>query len=211
MGQMAKLPEAVNDVIEALSDLPGIGARSAERLTFTILRNHNGLDQKIARTLGQMRENVAECAVCCHLCDKNQDETKPSLCQLCQSHKRNQGQICVVESPSDVLAMERTDQYHGGYHVLHGLISPMARISPADVRVAELLARFEEENGVRELIFALPSSTEGESTGFYIAEQLKGRFDGTISRLARGIPSGGVLDYLDAGTLGRAMMERRGF
>jgi recombination protein RecR len=205
---MAKLPEAVLDVIEALSDLPGIGARSAERLTFTLLRNHNGLDMKIAKTLSQMRENVAECAICCHLCDKKEEK---SICGVCLNGKRNPQQICVVESPSDILAMERTDMYSGSYHVLHGLISPMARVSPADVRLKELLVRFGTESDVREVIFALPSSTEGESTSLYITEQLKDIFGGTITRLARGIPSGGVLDYLDAGTLGRAMMERRNF
>ncbi len=201
---MSTLPAAVSDAIEALSDLQGIGSRSAERLVLTLLRNQFGLDKKIGNALIALKENVAECGICCHLCNK----TDAPQCGLCSDACRDATRICVVSEPSDVIALERTHAFKGLYHVLHGVISPMDRVRPEDLRIGSFLARVKAENP-SELIFALPASVDGETTTLYLIEQIKNSFAGTITRLARGIPSGGDLDYLDAATLSQALTDRR--
>ncbi len=199
---MKLLPEAITEAIEALSDLPGIGTRSAERLVFSLLKNESGLEKKIGNALCELKSLVKECDNCCHLAEE-------SLCPICSNNDRSDAEICVVESPMDVLALERTHAFRGKYHVLHGVISPLDRVKAEDIRMKELLNRV-LKTPPTEIIIALPGTTEAEATAMFLADQLKQLGCPTkITRLARGIPSGGDLDYLDAGTLSRAMMDRR--
>ena len=203
------LPQAICDAIESLSNLPGIGTRSAERLVFSILKNEHNLDRKIADSIGALRQNVAECETCCHFCDRNETQNQ---CEICQNPARDHSQICVVQSPTDVLALERTGQFRGQYHVLHGVISPLGKVAPENIRIPEFLSRAEKDaKNWSEVVLALPGNVESEATAHYIFEKLRPIFSGKITMLARGIPSGGELDFLDGGTIGRAMAERRDF
>jgi len=211
------LPSPILNAIEALSDLPGIGSRSAERLVFTLLKNNTGLEQKIGEALKNLNQSVQECEQCCFYSEE-------ALCPICQNPERNTHQLCVVESPSDVIALERTHHFRGLYHVLHGVISPLQKIKPEDIRIAELLERLKQHPEIQEIILALPGSTEGEATALYLKQYLhtdhatpdeaSASLDAhasvrKVSRLARGIPSGGDLDYLDVGTLTQALTDRR--
>jgi recombination protein RecR len=199
---MKLLPEAITNAIEALSDLPGIGTRSAERLVFSLLKNETGLEKKIGNSLAELKNSVRECDICCHFAENER-------CPICENEDRSDTEICIVESPMDVLALERTHAFRGKYHVLHGVISPLDRIKTEDIRIEQLLNRV-LQNPPTEIIIALPGTTEAEATALFLSEQLKQiGCNAKVSRLARGIPSGGDLDYLDAGTLSRAMMDRR--
>jgi len=200
------LPQTVADAIEALSDLPGIGARSAERLVLSLLKNHSDLDQKIAESIGNLKKNIHECKTCFHFCESDCEE-----CCVCQDRGRDKGVLCIVESPLDLVALERTHEFKGKYHVIHGVISPLNRVLPEDLRIEELIKRVQNDTNIKEIILALAGSTESEATAMYVADQLKHIFTGNVTRLSRGIPSGGDLDYLDMGTLSRAINERREF
>ena len=196
------LPKSLVDAIEALSDLPGIGARSAERLVFSLLRNESGLDVKIARALGGIRERVKECEVCFHFCEGG------GRCVICENSGREVRQLCIVESPVDLVALERTHEFRGIYHVLHGVISPLNKVGVSDLRIEPLFERVKKLSDLEEIILAMPGNTEGEATAFFLQEKFEGFFGGKVTRLARGIPSGGDLDYLDNGTLSRAILDR---
>ena len=199
---MKLLPETITNAIEALSDLPGIGTRSAERLVFSLLKNKTGLEKKIGNSLHDLKKNIHECSLCCHFAEG-------VLCPICKNEDRSNMEICVVESPMDVLALERTHAFRGKYHVLHGVISPIDRVRAEDIRIEELLNRV-LQTPPTEIIIALPGTTEAEATSLFLANQLQQiGYTAKISRLARGIPSGGDLDYLDAGTLCRAILDRR--
>ena len=202
---MNSLPSSIAKAIEALSDLPGIGSRSAERLVFNLLRNESGLDQKISKAIGELKTNVHECQKCFHYCESE-------ICEICQDPGREAKTICVVESPMDILAIERTHEYKGLFHVLHGIISPLQKVRPEDTRTQELFERVKANPEVEEIIIALSGSIESDATALYITENLKSLgYNKKISRLARGIPTGGDLDYLDTGTIGRAILDRREF
>lgn len=203
------LPESIQSAIDAFSSLPGIGSRSAERLVFTLLRNKTGLDQRMAQTLLDLQKNVTECHVCHHYCERVEESTQ-ATCSICKNPARDTRTLCVVETPVDLIALERTAHYKGVYHVLHGVISPMNRIKPEDVRITELVARV-MTTPPEEIILALSGSTESEATALYIMDRLASIYSGKITRLARGIPTGGDLDYLDMGTLSRALIDRREF
>ncbi len=199
---MKLLPETITNAIEALSDLPGIGTRSAERLVFSLLKNEIGLEKKIGNSLSELKTSVKECNICCHFAETD-------FCPICENSERSDMEICVVESPMDVLALERTLAFRGKYHVLHGVISPLDRVKAEDIRIEQLLSRV-LNTPPTEIIIALPGTTEAEATSMFLADQLRQiGCQAKISRLARGIPSGGDLDYLDAGTLSRAMLDRR--
>lgn len=208
---MNSLPNSITKAIESLSDLPGIGNRSAERLIFSLLKNTSSLDQKIAESLAGLKSNVAECIQCFHYCDTNTETPAISLCPICKNINREQRTICIVESPLDVVALERTHEFKGLYHVLHGVISPLNKILPDNLRIKELLKRVENTPEIEEILFALSGNVESDGTTSFIAEKLKPIFKGTITKIARGIPSGGDLDYLDTGTIGRAILDRRSF
>lgn len=201
---MQTLPQSIQNAIDALSDLPGIGSRSAERLVFNLLRNESGLDQKLALALGALKENVRECPTSFNYCDTEH-------CPLAVSASRNDRVLCVVETPMDLLAVERTSEYKGRYHVLHGALSPLNKIGPEKLRINELLNRVSDNEEIDEIILALSGNVEGDATAYYLMDKLADRFKGRVTRLARGIPTGGDLDYLDAGTLSRALMDRREF
>lgn len=199
------LPDSIEKAIDALSDLPGIGSRSAERLVFSLLRNQTNLTGKIADALHDLSANITECTQCHNYCEA----AAGNLCPICTS-SRSTKLICVVESPIDVLAIEKTHEFKGQYHVLHGVISPMNKIGPDDLRIASLLKRVQDPEN-EEIILAMSGNVEGEATALYLTDQIHRLTEVKVSRLARGIPSGGDLDYLDVGTLSRALMDRSDF
>lgn len=198
---MKLLPESIERAVEALSSLPGIGNRSAERLVLTLLRNRQGLETIIGEALLNLKKNLNECERCCHYTEK-------TMCPVCNEDSRDKHTLCIIEDSTDLLALERTHSYKGQYHVLHGVLSPLQKTRPEDIRLGELFTRIKNEP-IEEVVLALSSNTESEATCLYIQENIKPFYSGKITRLARGIPSGGDLDYLDMGTLSRAIQDRR--
>ena len=192
--------EPVTQLIEALGQLPGIGAKSAQRLAFHIIRLPKERARAIASAISTAVDNVRYCSLCCNLAD-----TDP--CVICQSGKREQHTIMVVEDPRNMAAYERTHEYHGLYHILHGVLSPMNGIGPDDLRIAELLKRVDSASGVQELIIATNPTVEGEATAMYLSKLLK-PLGLKVSRIAHGIPVGGDLEYIDEVTLTRALEGR---
>ncbi|MCK5460404.1 recombination protein RecR [Candidatus Gracilibacteria bacterium] len=209
---MNLLPQSIQTAIQSLSDLPGIGNRSAERLIFALLRNESGLDQKISESLKNLRKNIGECSLCHHFCEiTNSEETQAPLCEICQRPSRDKKSICVIETPTDLIALERTLEFKGLFHVLHGVISPLQKVGPEDLRIAHLFKRLQNNTEIEEVILAMSGNIESDATALYITENLHKIFKGKITRLARGIPTGGDLDYLDTGTLSRALLDRRDY
>lgn len=221
-----QLPSTLQKTIDSLANLPGIGHRSAERLAFSLLRNQSGLAQQLGEHLTLLQDSIIECSVCCNYAENQTKSTQsfatPELknfdatltCSICQQSNRNQKVLCIVESPMDVLALEKTHEYKGIYHVLHGIISPLKKIDTDQIRIKELFER--DLTSLTEIVFALPGTTEAEATCLYLIDQLEQKISlqahkPNITRLARGIPSGSDLDYLDIGTLSRAMLDRRQF
>ncbi len=197
---MQPLAGPVSRLIEAFSRLPGIGPKTSARLTFYLLRAPAEVALELADALRDLKQRVTFCERCHHI-------TETSPCPICLDDTRDHGLICVVEEPLDVLAIERTREYRGVYHVLHGAISPVDGIGPDDLKIAELLARLEREP-VREVILATNPNLEGEATAMYIA-RLLAPYKVRVTRLARGLPVGGDLEYADEVTLARALEGRR--
>ena len=197
---MSVTPRAVERLIEALSRLPGIGPKTASRLTFFLLRAPKEQALELSEAMRQLRERVVYCSIC-----HNITETDP--CPICASETRIHSLICVVEEPLDVLAIDRTNAYQGVYHVLGGVISPMEGVGPGDLRIAELISRV-EQGGVAEIIIATNPSLEGENTAMYLCRRLQ-PLGVRISRLARGLPVGADLEYADNLTLARALEGRQ--
>ena len=189
----------INKLIEQLSRLPGVGAKSAQRLAFHIINMPKEDVQSIADAMVSAKENVHYCKECFTLTD---DE----LCPICKDPKRNHKQIMVVEHTRDMAAYEKTGKYEGVYHVLHGAISPMLGIGPGDIKIKELLVRLQRED-VREVIIATNSSLEGEATAMYISKLIKPAGI-KVTRIASGVPVGGDLEYIDEVTLTRALDGR---
>ena len=202
---VATLIEPVARLIEAFSRLPGIGPKTAQRLTFHLLRTPETEARILAAALIAVREQVVFCDRCFNISDA-------PLCVICRDPAREQHRLCVVEEPLDVLALERTAEFHGLYHVLNGAISPIDGIGPDRQRIRELLARADEAKRsgepFEEVILATNPTLEGEATAMYIAERLEGVV-GEVSRIARGIPVGGDLEYADEVTIIRALQGRR--
>jgi recombination protein RecR len=202
---VATLIEPVARLIEAFARLPGIGPKTAQRLTYHLLRTPETEARTLAAALIAVREQVVFCDRCFNISDA-------PLCVICRDPARDQQRICVVEEPLDVLALERTAEFRGLYHVLHGAISPIDGIGPDRLRIRELLGRADEakRSGERfeEVIIATNPTLEGEATAMYLAERLEGVV-GIVSRIARGIPVGGDLEYADEVTLIRALQGRR--
>ena len=190
----------VERLIEEFSRLPGIGQKTAQRLAFHVLDMSKEDAQRFADAIMQAKSTVFTCKVCQNLTDSE-------ICPICSNPNRDPGVICVVADPRDVLAFERTREYNGLYHVLHGVISPMNHIGPDDIRIRELLQRVADTD-VREVIIATNPDTEGEATAMYLARLLK-PFGVAVTRLAYGIPVGGHLEYIDEVTLMRALEGRR--
>ena len=197
---MDTIPKAVTQLIEAFAQLPGIGPKTAARLTYYLLKDTSSKTDLLADALRDLKASTVFCAVCFNIADA-------SPCAICTSESRDGGLICVVEEPLDVQAIERTREYKGRYHVLHGAISPMDGIGPDDLRIRELLDRV-AAGTVREVILATNPSLEGESTAMYIQKKLAGS-GARVTRLARGLPVGGDLEYADEVTLARALEGRR--
>jgi recombination protein RecR len=198
----AVLPRAVGRLIEALSRLPGIGPKTASRLTYHLLRASEGESLELAEALRSMRAETKLCSVCFNITDRVVDP-----CGVCRDDSRRSDLICVVESPLDVLALERTESFRGRYHVLHGAISPVEGIGPEDLKLAELVARI-AAGGVDEVILATNPTLEGEATAMYLRRRLEAH-PVRVTRLARGLPAGGDLEYADASTLSQALDGRR--
>jgi recombination protein RecR len=194
------LPEPVSRLIDEFSRLPGIGPKTASRLTFFLLRASADQAIALADALRDLKGRTRFCEVCFNI-------TEASPCAICQSEDRDRRVICVVEEPLDVLAIERTRQFHGLYHVLHGAISPMEGVGPDDLKIRELLARV-AQGTVEEVILATNPSLEGENTAVFIQKKL-GSSQVRVTRLARGLPVGGDLEYADEVTLIRALEGRR--
>ncbi|MBS5144588.1 MAG: recombination mediator RecR [Butyricicoccus pullicaecorum] len=190
----------VERLIEEFARLPGIGQKTAQRLAFFVLDMPKEDAQRFADAIMQAKSTVFTCKVCQNLTDSE-------VCPICSNPNRDAGVICVVTDPRDVLAFERTREFNGLYHVLHGVISPMNHVGPDDIRIRELLQRVADTD-VREVIIATNPDTEGEATAMYLARLLK-PFGVAVSRLAYGIPVGGHLEYVDEVTLMRALEGRR--
>lgn len=190
----------IEKLVHALGKLPGIGERTATRLAFFLLRSPKHVSQDLSTALRDLHEKVKLCTVCCNLTDHNP-------CRICVDDRREKHLICVVEEPSDVTAIEKTGSFRGGYHVLHGALSPLEGISPDDLKIPELLKRL-GANGPQEIILATDSNVEGDATSLYLHRLLK-PLGVKITRLASGIPAGGELEYLDVSTLARALQDRR--
>lgn len=192
-------PVSLQDLIDEFNKLPGIGHKSAVRLAFHVM---NMPSDKVEKFIGAI--NKAKSSV--HLCKECQNLTDKDLCDICSSQKRERNVICVMESPKDVTALEKTREYSGLYHVLHGAISPMDNIGPDDIKIKELLPRLTSE--VTEVIMATNPTIEGEATATYIARLLK-PMGITVTRIAHGIPVDGNIEYADCVTLSRAIEGRR--
>jgi recombination protein RecR len=198
---MQLLVEPVARLIDEFSRLPGIGPKTASRLAFYLLRAPEEQAQSLADALRELRERITFCSICFNI-------TESDPCAVCSDEGRDRSVICVVEEPLDVIAIERTRDYHGLYHVLHGTIAPVEGIGPDELRIAELSSRLDAMPPVREVIIATNPNMEGEATAMYIARQLEGR-DIRVTRLARGLPVGGDLEYADEVTLSRALAGRQ--
>lgn len=197
---MAYYPEPVARLIEALQRLPGIGPKTAQRLTFFLLKRPADEVKTLAESLTQLKELIVHCGICFNV-------TEEDPCRICSDPRRDQRIFCVVEEPNDLLAIERTGEFRGRYHVLLGALSPLDGIGPEDLRVRELLFRLETP-GVEEVILATNPSVEGEATAIYLAKLLK-PLGMRITRIARGLPVGGDLEYADEVTLSKALEGRR--
>ena len=196
---MQQYPKPLARLINELSKLPGIGSKTAQRLAFHILSLEEKEARQLADAITTAKQELKYCSICGNLTDEDP-------CAICSDPARRTDTICVVESPRDVMAMERIREYHGLYHVLHGVISPMEGIGPADINLQSLIVRL-QSNDVKELIIATNPNIEGEATAMYISRLLK-PFNIKVTRLAYGIPVGSNLEFADDATLNRAIEGR---
>ena len=190
---------SVDNLIVQLARLPGVGRRTAQRLAFHLLKASEADALALADAIREVKERIGFCTECGNLAEE-------PLCQICADARRDRSLICVVEDPSDLVALERTHEYRGLYHVLGGALSPIDGVDPEDLRIAELVARV-ERGGVAEVLLATNPTMTGEATAAFIADRLRGRV--RVTRLASGLPVGGDLEYADEVTLGRALAGRR--
>jgi recombination protein RecR len=199
------LIEPVAKLIEAFNRLPGVGPKTAQRLTYHLLRAPEAEARTLAAALVDVRDKVVFCDLCFNISEE-------PLCAICRDPGRDQRRLCVVEEPLDVLALDRTGEFKGRYHVLHGAISPIDGIGPERLKIRELLARADEASRAgepfEEVIIATNPTLEGEATAMYLAERLESVV-GSVTRIARGLPVGGDLEYADEVTLIRALQGRR--
>lgn len=187
-------------LIESFSKLPGVGRKTAQRLAFHVISMNIDDVKELSESIYKAKESVRYCIKCCNLTDKD-------VCNICSDNKRNPQIICVVEDPRDVVAMERTREFKGVYHVLHGAISPLEGVGPEQIKIKELLIRV-KDNDVEEIILATNPNIEGEATAMYISKILK-PIGIKVTRIAHGIPIGGDLEYTDEITLTKALEGRR--
>jgi recombination protein RecR len=197
---MPALPEAIASLISALSKLPGIGPRSAERIALYLVQAESGEARHLAQTILTAREHIRFCEICGAL-------TEAEICDLCADPRRDVSLVCVVERPVDILSLEKSGTFRGKYHVLGGRISPLNGVQPEDLRIAGLEKRLNQET-IREVIIALATDVEGDATSFYLAKRLA-RSGLKITRIAHGLPAGTGLEFADEVTLSRALEGRR--
>jgi recombination protein RecR len=193
-------PEPIAKLIDSFSRLPGIGPKTAARLAFHVLRMSEDDVVSFAKALVSVKRNLHYCSICCNITDVDP-------CRICQDKTRDPSVICVVQEPKDLVAMERTKEYDGQYHVLQGAISPMDGIGPDEIRIAELLKRLTDDR-VKEMILATNPNIEGEATAMYLSRLVK-PFGIKVTRIAHGLPVGGDLEYADEVTLSKALEGRR--
>jgi recombination protein RecR len=199
---MSMFSPPVEQLITELSKLPGIGRRTAQRLAFHILRVDEEEGLALADAIREVKEKIGFCEVCFNLTDQ-------PVCKICSDERRDKSSICVVEEPGDIIPVERTNEYHGRYHVLGGALSPIDGIEPEDLKIAELLTRADDP-GVQEVLLATNPTTTGEATALFLGDALrKRRPELVVTRLASGLPVGADLEYTDEVTLGRALQGRR--
>jgi len=196
------LPIPIQNLIDAFSRLPGIGPKTASRLTFFLLNAPEDIAGGLSEALHELKANTVDCPICFNVTSAGRTE-----CEICASSERDPGLVCVVEEPLDVLAMERTGGFQGRYHVLRGALSPIEGIGPEDLTIRDLVKRV-KAGGIRELILATNPSMEGDATAMYIQQQIN-VLGVKVTRLARGLPIGGDLEYADQTTLLRALMGRQ--
>ncbi len=194
-----QIAEPLLVAIEELSKLPGIGKKTAQRLALHILKLDDYKAKNLFKSLEELKSKIRFCSRCFNL-------SVEELCDICKSPKRDTSTICVVEEASDVIAIEKTNEYNGLYHVLGGVLSPLAGVNPDSLKIKELLKRFETED-IKEVILALNPNTEGEATSLYLAKLIK-PLNIKVTRIARGLPMGGDLEFADEATIGRAMINR---
>ena len=194
-----QIAEPLQIAIEELSKLPSIGRKTAQRLAIHLLKSDLDNVEKLLSAIHDLKTKLRFCNRCFNI-------SAEDLCDICRNHKRDHSLICVVEEASDVIAVEKSNEYHGGYHVLAGVLSPLSGIGPESLHIKELLKRFETEE-IQEIILALNPDTEGEATSLYLAKLIK-PLGVKVSRIARGLPIGGDLEFADEATIGRAVLGR---
>ncbi len=194
------LPEPISRLIEELSKLPGIGEKNATRLAFHIFRSQNAYAKSLASAIIRTKSDVITCGVCFNF-------TAKDPCPICVDPRREQKVVCVVEEPQDLIAIERSGEFRGKYHVLHGVISPLEGVGPEDLRIKELLTRAQKEK-IEEIIIATGTNVEGEATAIYLSRIIK-PLGVRASRIAYGIPVGGDIEFIDELTLGKALRNRK--
>ena len=203
---MANYPAPLARLIKGLSRLPGIGEKTAARLAFYMLKEKAEDMQDLAESIARLKREIGLCRTCFGLSEVDPNRSDDTQCAVCLDSRREREKICVVEEPSDMMAVEKSQEYKGLYHVLHGTISPLDGVGPDALKIKELLDRLGA--GVREVIVATNPTVEGEATALYLSKTLK-PLGITVTRIARGLPMGGDLEYTDAVTLGKAFEGRR--
>jgi recombination protein RecR len=199
---MSETPQPIQDVIDAFSRLPGIGPKTASRLAFYLLNASEDISTTLAEALAHLKTGIAFCKTCYNITLSGQD-----ICEICASDQRDAGLICVVEKPMDVLVLEKVHVFFGKYHVLHGVLSPIEGIGPEDLMIRPLMDRI-SGGAIREVILATNPSMEGDATAQYLQKQLL-PYGVQVTRLARGLPVGGELEYADQNTILRALAGRQ--
>jgi len=194
-----QIAEPLQIAIEELSKLPSIGRKTAQRLAIHLLKSDIDAVEKLLSAIQNLKTKLRFCNRCFNISTED-------LCDICSNHKRDHSLICVVEEASDVIAVEKSNEYHGSYHVLAGVLSPLSGVGPESLHIKELLKRFETEE-IQEIILALNPDTEGEATSLYLAKLIK-PLGVKVSRIARGLPIGGDLEFADEATIGRAVLGR---
>ena len=196
---MSDAPREIEELIELMAKLPGLGPRSARRAVLYLIRKRGLLLHPLADAMHAVAVSARECVTCGNV-------TTTEVCEICSSEKRATGELCVVEDVADLWAMERAGVFKGRYHVLGGTLSALDAVGPEELRIPKLVARVAEE-GITEVILALNATVDGQTTAHYLAEELEGRC--TVTSLAQGVPIGGELDYLDDGTITAALRARK--
>ena len=197
---MSSFAKPIDNLIDALTRLPGIGRKTASRLAFHILRTPPAEAQALAKAILDVKEKISLCSTCFNLTDEDP-------CRICRDERRNQEILCVVENPHDLIAVENTGDFRGRYHVLHGTISPLEGVGPENLKIQELIERL-REGKIAEVILATNPTVEGGTTALYLSDLIKGA-GVKVTRIAYGIPMGGEIEYVDAMTLSKALEGRR--